>query len=83
MVGIKRLQPRGGVVEAPLEEMAGFKLADPKYGNEMHHARRATHVRTLKEAADLIEKQGFSIWITQQGKRASLICPANLKITHG
>jgi len=35
-------------------------------------------VRTLEEAADLIERRGFSIRMGCPGKRASLICPKSI-----
>lgn len=79
-VRIERLQPRGGVSEHPLDEAAGFKLASPSEKGEKHHAKHAIHVRTLEEAADLIEKKNFSIWMVRPGKRASLICPTSLRI---
>ncbi|MGI4793571.1 MAG: hypothetical protein ACRYG8_05690, partial [Janthinobacterium lividum] len=80
-IKIERLRPRSGISEHPLEEKAGFKLADPAYGNEMHHAKHAIHVRTIEEAADLIERKACSIWMIRPGKRASLICPTSLRIT--
>ena len=81
-VMIERVRPRGGIAEEPLYEANGFKMADPKYGSEMHHAKHAVHVKTLEEVADLIEKEGFSLWMTRRGKRASLICPTSLRVTH-
>ena len=80
-VKIERMRPREGVAEHPLEEAAGFKLGDPAHQGEMHHAKYGVHVRTLEEAADLIEGKGFSIWMARPGKRASLICPTSLRIT--
>jgi hypothetical protein len=80
-VKIERLRPRGGIAEQPLEEAAGFKLADPAHQNKKHHSKHAIHVRTLKEAAGLIETKGFSLWMVRPGKRASLICRNSLRIT--
>jgi hypothetical protein len=79
-VNIERVSPRDGIAERPVCNVKGFKLADPKYGNEMHHAKFAVYVTTLDEAADLIEKNQFSLWMVRQGKRASLISPSSLRI---
>lgn len=79
-VKIERLRPHSGVSEYPVEEKAGFKLAGPAHGKEMHHAKRAIHVPTIEEAADLIERKACSIWMIRPGKRASLICPTSLRI---
>jgi hypothetical protein len=79
-IKIERIHPRGGIAEHPLHEANGFKLAGPVEKGEKHHAKHATYVQTLEEAADLIEKQNFSIWMVRPGKRASLICPTSLKM---
>jgi hypothetical protein len=80
-IKIERLRPRDGIAEVPLHEARGIKLAPPQNGDEKHHARHAVHAPTLEDAADLIEKERFSIWMHRPGKRASLICPDSLRIT--
>jgi hypothetical protein len=79
-INIERLDPRNGVAEVPYKTRRGYKLADPGYGREMHHAKNAIYRSTIQEAADLVEA-GHWIWMTQPGKRPSLISPASLRIT--
>jgi len=80
-VNISRRQPRNGIAEHPVSTTRGYQLADPKFGADKHHAEYAVFVRTLEEAADLIERENYSIWMTQPGKRASLISRQSLIIS--
>ena len=79
VIRIERTVPRKGVVEEPYISRRGYKLGDPKFGDEKHEAKNATFVKTLEEVADLIDK-GFSLWMTAKGKRPSLISPASLRV---
>lgn len=78
---IERLHPRDGIAEKPYRKGTLLMLADPKHGKEKHHAKHAIYVPSLEEAADLIENRGFSIWMIQDRKRASLICPTSLRVS--
>ncbi|WP_061969700.1 hypothetical protein [Bosea sp. Root670] len=71
---IERVRPRPGGPEHPHQTKRGFRLADPKHGNRQHVTANAVYVETLEEAAALIER-GFWIWMSQPGKRPSLISP--------
>jgi hypothetical protein len=80
VVRIERTQPRPGGTEQPSRAANGrYQLADPKFGSLKHHAEHAVFVHTLEEAAALIER-GFSLWMTREGKRPSLISPNGLRI---
>lgn len=79
VIRIERVAPRKGVVEEPDFTSNGYRLGDPAHGKHKHHAEHTVHVRTLDEAATLIEK-GFSLWMGAKGKRASLIAPKSLRI---
>lgn len=76
---IERVSSRGGVEEEPVVTAKGYQLADPAHGKHKHHAEHAVYVRTLEEAACLIER-GFSIRMGAKGKAASLIAPNSLRI---
>lgn len=76
---IERKTPRPGGIEEPHWTTRGYQLADPKHGNVKHHAAHAIFVRTLEEAADLLDR-GYSLWMTRAGKRPSLISPGSLRI---
>lgn len=79
VIRIERTSPRNGVVEGPDVTSRGHRLGDPAHGKDKHHAEHTVYVRTLDEAAALIEK-GFSLWMGAKGKRASLIAPKSLRI---
>ncbi len=79
IVKIERVSPREGAVEEPEFTTRGYKLADPRFGNNKHHAANAIYARTLDEAGALVEK-GYSLWMNTKGKRASLISPGSLRI---
>lgn len=79
VVRIERVTSRKGGQEEPHLTTRGYQLADPAHGSAKHHAEHAVYVRDLDAAADLIEK-GFSIWMRQAGKRASLIGPSSVRI---
>jgi hypothetical protein len=78
---IERLSSRPGVREEPEITSRGYKLGDPKWGSQKHHADKAAYAKTLEEAAALVE-EGFSLWMGAKGKRASLISPGSLKIVY-
>lgn len=82
VIRIERVSPREGVVEEPDFTSKGYRLGDPAHGNAKHHAEYTVYVKTLDEAAELIEK-GFSLWMGANGKRASLISPQSLRIVRG
>lgn len=79
VIRIERVSSRPGGTEVPHRTARGYQLADPRKGDEKHHAANATFVRTLEEAASLID-DGFSLWMTRPGKRPSLISPGGLRI---
>jgi hypothetical protein len=76
---IERLHPRGGLNEQPIETDRGFELVDPRIPQERHHVKNSTFVRSIDEAAYLVE-QGFSIRMGAPGKRPSLITRESLRI---
>ena len=76
---IERLRPRDGLDEQPIETERGFELADRRIPEQHHHAANRTFVRSLEEAAYLVE-QGYAIRMGAPGKRASLIAPGSLRI---
>ena len=78
-VKIERLTPRDGLPEAPIESERGFELVDRRIVERRHHVENSTFVRSIEEAAYLVE-QGYSIRMGISGKRASLIAPASLRI---
>jgi hypothetical protein len=77
---IERVSSRPGGIETPAWTSRGYELASPKTGGKKHHAANATYVRTLDEAADLIENLGYSLRMHRPGKRPSLISPKSLRI---
>jgi hypothetical protein len=81
-VRIERTKPRCPDGEAPHQTSRGYELADPQKGREWHFAKNAIRVKSLDEAADLIESRGFAIRMSCPGKRPSLILPGNLRVIH-
>jgi hypothetical protein len=77
---IERLHPRDGLEEEPIQTERGFELVDPRIPQDRHHVKNSTFVRSIDEAAYLVE-QGFSIRMGATGKRPSLVSPSSLKIT--
>jgi hypothetical protein len=78
-VKIVRKHPRAGVDEQPVETSKGFELVDRRIADDRHHVRNSTFVRSIEEAAYLVE-QGYAIRMGAPGKRASLISPQSLII---
>ena len=78
-VRIERTDPRHGEPETPLETARGFELLDSRSIGQKHRGDNATFIRSLDDAAYLIE-QGYSIKMTGQGKRPALVPPAKLRI---
>jgi hypothetical protein len=76
---IERVSPRDSLREQPAETERGFELVDPRIPQDRHHVKNSTFVRSIDEAAYLVE-QGYSIRMTAPGKRPSLIASASLKI---
>lgn len=79
VIRIERISSRSGVVEEPVGTARGYQLADPAHGRHKHHAEHATYVRSLDDAAALIER-GFSLHMGAKGKPPSLIAPKSLRI---
>lgn len=82
VIRIERISAREELVEEPDFTLKGYRLGDPAHGKAKHHAEHTAYVKTLDEAAELIEK-GFSLWMGAKGKRASLISPNSLRIVRG
>src|SRR5262245_26522752 len=76
---IERQNPREGIEELPIETARGFELVDPRISRDRHHVKNSTFVRSIEEAAYLVE-QGFSIRMGAPGKRPSLVSRSGLKI---
>ena len=79
MLNIERVKPRSGAKEEPALTTRGYELADRRGGGQTNKVKDLTFVRSLEEAADLIEK-GYSIRMGRPGKRASLISPRGVRI---
>lgn len=79
VIRIERISSRSGVVEEPAVTNRGNQLADPAHGKQKHHAEHATYVKTLDEAAAMIER-GFSLRMGAKGKAPSPISPKSLRI---
>jgi hypothetical protein len=77
---ITRLKPRPGHHEVPEYSGAGYQLVASSVSKGRNKVENATFVRTLEEAADLVEK-GYSIRMSAPGLRPSLIGPKSIKIT--
>jgi hypothetical protein len=78
-IRIERINPRKGLDEKPIETERGFELVDRRIPEDRHHVRNSTFVRSIEEAAYLVE-QGFAIRMGAPGKRPSLISPDSLRI---
>jgi hypothetical protein len=78
-IQIVRLRPREGVNEVPVETERGFELVDSRISQDRHHVKNSTFVRSIEEAAYLVE-QGYAIRMGGSGLRPSLIAPESLKI---
>lgn len=76
---IERTRPRDGLNEQPIETERGFELVDRRIPERRHHVENSTFVRSIEEAAYLVE-QGYAIRMGAPGKRPSLIAPASLRI---
>ncbi len=63
----------------PLETARGFELVDSRAGGQKNRLETATFIRSIDDAAYLVE-QGYSIRMTGQGKRPALVSPAKLRI---
>lgn len=79
MIRIERISPRDGLDEQPVETERGFELVDGRITADKHHVKNSTFLRSLDEAAYLVE-QGYSIRMAAPGKRPSLISPDSLRI---
>ena len=78
-VRIERVDPRHGEPEVPLQTARGFELVDGRLQGPKGRADHTTFIRTMEDAAYLIE-QGYSIKMIGEGKRAALVAPAKLRI---
>ena len=79
-ITIARRNPPAGLVEKPLITSRGFKMADPRNGENRHHAKFAIHVPTPEGVVAGLKK-GWLLWMKQDGKRATLISSASLTVT--
>lgn len=68
VIRIERVSPREGLNEEPELTTRGYRLGDPAHGSDKHHAEHAVYVKTLDEAAELINR-GFSLWMSARGTR--------------
>jgi hypothetical protein len=60
---IERKYPRrDGVQEAPFLTANGYKMADPRVGDERHHSEHAIFAATLDEVAIKLGS-GHSLWM--------------------
>lgn len=78
-VRIERTKPRSGKDEYPIATERGYELVDRRVAGQKNKVENATFVRSLEEAAYLVE-QGFAIRMGGPGKRPSLISPAGVRI---
>lgn len=78
-IRILRKAPRDGIEEEPVLTAKGYELVDRRIDERRHHVENSTFVRSIEEAAYLVE-QGYAIRMGRQGKRPSLIAPDSLKI---
>lgn len=78
-IRIERVKPRGGIAEEPAWTPRGFQLVNPRVRGKKNKAENSTFVKSLEEAAYLIE-QGYWIRMSRPGKRPSLISPKSLRI---
>ena len=78
-VRIERIDPRHGEQEMPLETARGYELVDNRTGAQKNGHENATFIRSIDDAAYLVE-QGYSIKMTGQGKRPALVSPVKLRI---
>jgi hypothetical protein len=78
-IRIERLKPRDGLDEQPVKSERGFELVDGRISADRHHVKNSTFVRSIEEAAYLVE-QGYAIRMSAPGKRPSLIGPHSLRI---
>ena len=72
-VSIMRIESRPGGNEEPCWGKRGYQLADPSLGAEWHYVENAIFVRSLEEAAELIEERKLAIRMGRRGLRPSLI----------
>jgi hypothetical protein len=79
MVRIERIKPRAGIPEEPTLTGRGYELVDRRIAERRHHLENSSFVRSLEEAAYLVE-QGFAIRMGGPGKRSSLVSPKGLRI---
>ena len=75
-ISILRTHPRPGSQEHPVRTRRGYELVVGR----KNKVEDATFVKTLEEAADLIEHHGYAIRIGCRGKRPSLISPSGLLV---
>ena len=78
-IKIERTKSRPGGHEEPVRTPHGYELADPRHRRTKHHARHATFVATIREAAALVAR-GYALRMGRVGLRASLISARSLRI---
>ena len=78
---IERKTPALGGPEKPHLTPKGYKMADPRFGAELHHAEHAQYRDSLDKVAVELSR-GWKLWMKQDGKRETLICRDSLNITY-
>jgi hypothetical protein len=78
-IRIERTNSRNGIDEQPSKSDRGYELVDRRIVERRHFVENSTFVRSIDEAAYLIE-QGYAIRMGGPGKRASLIAPSGIRI---
>jgi hypothetical protein len=71
-ITIRRKAPPAGPVEQPHLTETGYKLVDPN-NRPKNLAKFQVYTHSLEEAARMVTEKGFSIWMKQAGKSATLI----------
>lgn len=77
-IKIERISPRHKD-EAPILTSRGYELVDQRNGGQKNKVENSTFVRSIEEAAYLIE-QGFAIRMGAAGLRPSLISAKSIRI---
>lgn len=82
VIRIERVSPRCMHGEEACLSKQGYQLGDPDVGAEWHHLKNAVHVRTLEQAAALIESKRFALRMscTRGCRPPSLIRPSGVRV---
>ncbi len=60
---VYRLDTKTGSKQFPVRQDGFYVLADPRHGNQKHHAKNQVLVRTESEMIELLRK-GFSVRVS-------------------